>query len=245
MRHRRQGTQRKIDLAVEVPGSPLEAVMSHEVWEEIYERLVQLVEAHRTTLITVNTRRLAERMAHQLSERLGDGKRRRASRQPRQGSAPRRRRAAARWQAQGARRDRVARARHRHRPRRPRVPDFFAASHRDVAAARRPLGPYRQRHAEGPHLPADARRPDRMRGDGARSARRRTRPRHGAGPAARRARAADRRRDAAAEEWDEDALFGLFRQAYPYRKLEQQGNSWKWWRCSRAATRRSAAGAAR
>jgi len=66
-----KGHRRKTDLAVEVPRSPLEAVMSHEVWAEIYERLVHLVEAHRTTLITVNTRRLAERMAHQLSERLG------------------------------------------------------------------------------------------------------------------------------------------------------------------------------
>lgn len=66
-----KGHRRKMDLAVEVPNSPLEAVMSHEVWAEIYERLVQLIEGHRTTLITVNTRRLAERMAHQLSDRLG------------------------------------------------------------------------------------------------------------------------------------------------------------------------------
>src|SRR5439155_2753608 len=66
-----KGHRRAMDLAVEVPGSPLEAVMSHEVWKEIYERLVALVESHRTTLITVNTRRLAERMARQLSERLG------------------------------------------------------------------------------------------------------------------------------------------------------------------------------
>src|SRR3982750_2358398 len=66
-----RGHKRKMDLAVEVPKSPLEAVMSHEVWAENYDRLVQLIETHRTTLITVNTRRLAERMAHQLSERLG------------------------------------------------------------------------------------------------------------------------------------------------------------------------------
>ncbi|HKX37382.1 MAG TPA: DEAD/DEAH box helicase, partial [Burkholderiales bacterium] len=66
-----KGHKRAIDLAVEVPPSPLEAVMSGEVWKEIYARLVELVEQHRTTLITVNTRRLAERMAHQLSERLG------------------------------------------------------------------------------------------------------------------------------------------------------------------------------
>src|SRR5205814_4022030 len=66
-----QGHRRKMDLAVEVPSSPLEAVMSHEVWGEIYQRLVQLIEEHRTTTITVNTRRLAARMAHQLSEHLG------------------------------------------------------------------------------------------------------------------------------------------------------------------------------
>jgi ATP-dependent Lhr-like helicase len=66
-----KGHKRNIDLAVEVPRSPLEAVMSHEVWQEVYNRLVELIEAHRTTLITVNTRRLAERMAHQLSEKLG------------------------------------------------------------------------------------------------------------------------------------------------------------------------------
>src|SRR5688500_13646012 len=67
-----KGHKRRTDLAVEVPSSPLEAVMSHEVWKEIYDRLVALIEGHRTTLITVNTRRLAERMAHQLSERLGN-----------------------------------------------------------------------------------------------------------------------------------------------------------------------------
>ena len=67
-----KGHRRTLDLAVEVPGSPLEAVMSHEVWTEIYNRLVALIESHRTTLVTVNTRRLAERMARQLSERLGE-----------------------------------------------------------------------------------------------------------------------------------------------------------------------------
>jgi ATP-dependent Lhr-like helicase len=66
-----RGHRRKIDLAIEVPGSPLEAVMSAEIWQENYNRLVALIESHRTTLIMVNTRRLAERMAHQLSERLG------------------------------------------------------------------------------------------------------------------------------------------------------------------------------
>jgi ATP-dependent Lhr-like helicase len=68
------GHLRAMDIAIELPGSPLEAVMSNEVWTEVYERLVQLVEAHRTTLVFVNTRRLAERVTHQLSARLGHDK---------------------------------------------------------------------------------------------------------------------------------------------------------------------------
>src|SRR5713226_805371 len=66
-----RGHKRNVDLEIEVPGSPLEAVMSGDVWQETYKRLVELIESHRTTLIFVNTRRLSERMAFQLSERLG------------------------------------------------------------------------------------------------------------------------------------------------------------------------------
>ena len=65
------GHARALDLAIEIPSSPLEAVMAAEVWEEIYERLVQLITEHRTTLVFVNTRRLAERLTLHLSERLG------------------------------------------------------------------------------------------------------------------------------------------------------------------------------
>ena len=66
------GHVRARDLALELPPSPLEAVMSNEVWEQVYDRLVQLIEAHRTTLIFVNTRRLVERVTRRLSERLGE-----------------------------------------------------------------------------------------------------------------------------------------------------------------------------
>src|SRR5438067_11570116 len=65
------GHHRELDLAIELPGSPLEAVMSNEVWEEIYRRLAELIQAHRTTLVFVNTRRMAERLTHHLSELLG------------------------------------------------------------------------------------------------------------------------------------------------------------------------------
>ena len=57
---------------LEIPDSPLESVMSAEVWQQVYDRLVQLIEAHRTTLVFVNTRRMAERVARQLSDRLGE-----------------------------------------------------------------------------------------------------------------------------------------------------------------------------
>jgi len=65
------GHRRELDLAIEIPKSPLEAVMSNEVWEEVYRRLAELIEAHRTTLVFVNTRRMAERVTHHLSELLG------------------------------------------------------------------------------------------------------------------------------------------------------------------------------
>ena len=66
------GHIRKRDLALEIPSSPLDAVMSNEVWTEVYDRVAQLVEAHRTTLIFVNTRRMAERATRQISERIGE-----------------------------------------------------------------------------------------------------------------------------------------------------------------------------
>jgi ATP-dependent Lhr-like helicase len=65
------GHSRPRDLAIEVPPVPLEAVMSNDSWELVYNRLAQLVQAHRTTLVFVNTRRMAERAARHLSERLG------------------------------------------------------------------------------------------------------------------------------------------------------------------------------
>ena len=65
------GHVRRRDLAIEIPDSPLEAVMSGEVWEQLYDRLAELVREHRSTLVFVNTRRLAERVARALTERLG------------------------------------------------------------------------------------------------------------------------------------------------------------------------------
>jgi len=66
------GHKRELDLAIEVPASALGAVATNEMWDEIYDRVVELVGQHRSTLLFVNTRRLAERVSHQLAERLGE-----------------------------------------------------------------------------------------------------------------------------------------------------------------------------
>ena len=64
------GHQRTLDLEIELPDSELEAVASHTQMDQVLDRIAELVAEHRTTLIFVNTRRLAERLAHQLGERL-------------------------------------------------------------------------------------------------------------------------------------------------------------------------------
>src|SRR5213078_579715 len=66
------GHIRERDLALEVPRSPLTAVMATEVWGEMYDRLAELIHQHRTTLIFVNQRRVAERVARHLAERIGE-----------------------------------------------------------------------------------------------------------------------------------------------------------------------------
>ncbi|HEY7290619.1 MAG TPA: DEAD/DEAH box helicase [Vicinamibacterales bacterium] len=67
-----EGHRRQMDLGLEVPRAPLDAVMSHEVWTEYYDRLADLIREHRTTLVFVNTRRMAERLARQLADRVGE-----------------------------------------------------------------------------------------------------------------------------------------------------------------------------
>jgi ATP-dependent Lhr-like helicase len=66
------GHTRRRELALEVPPVPLEAVMANDVWERVYDRIAELVAQHRTTLVFVNTRRMAERAARHLTERLGE-----------------------------------------------------------------------------------------------------------------------------------------------------------------------------
>jgi ATP-dependent Lhr-like helicase len=66
------GHRRKLDLGIEVSPMPLGPVASNELWDTIYDRVVALVEQHRSTLVFVNTRRMAERLCHQLGERIGE-----------------------------------------------------------------------------------------------------------------------------------------------------------------------------
>jgi ATP-dependent Lhr-like helicase len=66
------GHKRKLDLAIEVSPMPLGPVASNELWDTIYDRVVALVEQHRSTLVFVNTRRMAERLCHELGERIGE-----------------------------------------------------------------------------------------------------------------------------------------------------------------------------
>ena len=65
------GHDRARDLALVLPDSPLEAVMSNEVWQTLYDRIATLIAGHHTTLIFANTRRMVERVTRHLSERIG------------------------------------------------------------------------------------------------------------------------------------------------------------------------------
>ena len=121
------GHQRRRDLTLDVPGSPLEAVMSHEVWEGV------LRPADRADRRAPHDADLREHAADGRARGAAPdraarrARRHRASRQPVEGEAAGRRERGSRRRAEGAGRDRVARARHRHRPRRSRLPDRIAA----------------------------------------------------------------------------------------------------------------------
>jgi ATP-dependent Lhr-like helicase len=65
------GHRREMDIAVEVPHSEIGAVATNEMWGEVYDRIASLAREHKSTLIFVNTRKLAERVAYNLGERLG------------------------------------------------------------------------------------------------------------------------------------------------------------------------------
>lgn len=66
------GQRRKMDLQVEMPDNELGPIATHELWDETILRIAGLLRDHQTTLVFVNTRRLVERVAHQLSQKIGE-----------------------------------------------------------------------------------------------------------------------------------------------------------------------------
>ena len=68
------GHLRPWEVSVETPDQELSAVATHEMWGQVYDRICGLAAVHRTMLVYANTRRLAERVAHDLGERLGPQK---------------------------------------------------------------------------------------------------------------------------------------------------------------------------
>jgi len=68
------GHRREMELSIEVPDDELGPIIRQDIWTAVYDKLVEQIHSHRTTLVFVNTRRLVERVAHQLTERLGEGK---------------------------------------------------------------------------------------------------------------------------------------------------------------------------
>ena len=66
------GHRRALDLGIELPDAPLATVCSHETWDDITKRMAELIGEHRTTLVFVNTRKLAERIAARLTKVLGE-----------------------------------------------------------------------------------------------------------------------------------------------------------------------------
>ena len=202
------------------PHSPLEAVMSAEVWQQVYDRLARLIEAHRTTLVFVNTRRMAERVARQLSERLGE-----QAVTAHHGSMAKEQRLSAEQRLKrGELKALVATASLELGI---DIGDVdlvcqlgLTALDRQLPATRRAVRPRGRRHAQGTPVPAVARRSGGMRRAARQRAPRRTRSAEHSESAAGRAGAADRRRGRA-QEWPEAELYDRLRRAWPYRALSR------------------------
>ena len=120
---RRRAPSATLDLAIEIPPSPLSTVCSHEQWEEIYARMADLDRASTARRSSSSTRARWPSASRRSSRRLlGEDAVTQPPRQPLAGAAARRRGAPEGRQAARARRDGVARARHRHRRRGPGDP---------------------------------------------------------------------------------------------------------------------------
>ena len=214
------GHQRDLDLALELPEGELEAVTSAEQMGDVLDRIAELVQRapHHARVRQHPPARRAPRAPARRAPRRR--RRRRAPRQPLEGAPAPGRDPPARRRPARARRHRVARARHRHRPGRAGVPDRLAAQHRHVPPARRPVQPQPRRHAEGPPLPAHARRAGRVRGAARRGARRPARRDRAVATPARHPRPADRRRGRARRSGAPTTSSTLVRRAAPFADLD-------------------------
>ena len=166
------GHRRDLDLAIELPTTDLQAVATNEQWGEIYDRLAALVASHRTTLVFVNTRRMAERVAHHLGERLGED---RVGAHHGSLAKDRRLRTEQRLKAgemRAHRRHGVAGAGHRRRIGRPGLPNRLAPRRHHVPAAHRALGARARAHVARTPVRHVARRAGRVRRAGPRRRRR-------------------------------------------------------------------------
>ncbi len=165
------------------------------IWPAIYPELLKLIREHRSTILFVNNRRAAERIALRLNE-LAETDRAIRSRPPRLARARGAnggRGDAEVGRAAVPRRDLFARARDRHGRGRPRDPGRVAEVGRARAAADRPRRPLGGRHQPRADLPQVPRRSARVRGRRAADARRRDRDHGGPAQRTRRAGPADRR----------------------------------------------------
>ena len=206
------GVRKPLDLKIHVPGRvDGRARPGHErrprrsdpfaggeatrksIWPAIYPEILQLVREHRSTIVFVNNRRGAERLALRLNELAEEEIARAHHGSPGARGAARRRGPAEGRRAAVPGGDVVARARHRHGRRGPRAAGRVAEVGHRRAAADRPRRPQRRRDVEGPHLPEVPRRPARVRGRRQADARGADRDHGRAAQPARRARAADRR----------------------------------------------------
>jgi ATP-dependent helicase Lhr and Lhr-like helicase len=142
------GHRREMELSVEVPRDELGSVASTEMWNDLYDRVAELILEHRTTLVFVNTRRLSERVAHALGERLGTG-----AVLPHHGSLSREMRLDAESRLKEGRGCHcVARAGYRYRKCRSGLPDRIASLDRGGPATNRALGALGGSEAEGTYF---------------------------------------------------------------------------------------------
>ena len=160
------GHAREMDLAIDLTDDELGPIASHELWGRVLDKIAGEVKSHTTTLVFVNTRRLVERVAHLLSERLGEESVAAHHGSLSQKNAPRRREEAQRRGHQGLRSHGVAGAGHRHRLHRPCLPDRFPALHWPLVAKGRQVRALLDRPAQGTFVPADTRRTAGVHGAG-------------------------------------------------------------------------------